>query len=41
MVEDLRILSLADAGELPISRRPTAPAELLERVVAAQSVRAQ
>lgn len=41
MVEDLRTLSLADAGELPISRRPTAPAKLLERVVAAQSVRAQ
>jgi signal transduction histidine kinase len=41
LVEDLRTLSLADAGELPLSRQPTAPGALLERAVAAQSVRAQ
>ena len=41
MVEDLRTLSLADAGELPLSRRPTPPGALLEQAVAAQSVRAQ
>jgi signal transduction histidine kinase len=41
MVEDLRTLSLADAGELPLVRRPTAPADLLARAVAVQAVRAQ
>jgi signal transduction histidine kinase len=41
LVEDLRTLSLADAGELALSRRPTAPGALLERAVASQSVRAQ
>jgi signal transduction histidine kinase len=41
LVEDLRTLSLADAGELTLVRRPTAPAQLLERVAAAQMVRAQ
>ncbi len=30
LVDDLRILSLADAGELPILRQPTSPARLLE-----------
>jgi signal transduction histidine kinase len=32
LVDDLHTLSLADAGELPIERRPTAPCQLLERV---------
>ncbi|HET9222270.1 MAG TPA: HAMP domain-containing protein [Roseiflexaceae bacterium] len=32
LVDDLHTLSLADAGDLPIERRPTAPCQLLERV---------
>jgi len=32
LVEDLRTLSLADAGELKINRQPEAPADLLERL---------
>ncbi len=32
LIEDLRTLSRADAGELPIERRPIAPAKLLEDV---------
>lgn len=39
LIEDLRTLSLADAGELPLLPRPTAPAALLEQV--AQSYRVQ
>jgi two-component system sensor histidine kinase BaeS len=35
LVDDLRTLSLADAGELPLARQPTAPRALLERVAAA------
>lgn len=31
LVEDLRILSLADAGELPLNRRPVDPRALIER----------
>ncbi len=31
LVEDLRVLSLADAGELPLNRRVVDPAALLER----------
>ena len=34
LVDDLRTLSLADAGELTLNRQPTAPGELLERVAA-------
>jgi len=32
LVDDLHTLSLADAGDLPIERRPTAPEQLMERV---------
>jgi signal transduction histidine kinase len=35
LVEDLRLLSLADAGELKLYLEPTSPAELLERVAEA------
>jgi signal transduction histidine kinase len=35
LVEDLRTLSLADSGELPIHLQPVAPKELLERLAAA------
>jgi signal transduction histidine kinase len=35
LVEDLRTLSLADAGELAIYRTPEAPADLLERLAQA------
>jgi signal transduction histidine kinase len=41
LVDDLRTLSLADAGELALNRRPSPPAELLERAVAKQMIRAQ
>jgi signal transduction histidine kinase len=41
LVEDLRTLSLADAGELSLARRPTSPEALLAQAVAAQAVRAQ
>jgi signal transduction histidine kinase len=34
LVDDLRTLSLADAGELPLNRQPTPPHELLERIAA-------
>lgn len=40
LVEDLRTLSLADAGELPLTRQATEPNVLLERVVTAFSHRA-
>lgn len=35
LVEDLRLLSLADSGELRLHLEPTAPTELLERVTTA------
>ena len=41
LIDDLRILSLADAGELPLNRRLVAPLELLERTAAAHQVQAQ
>jgi two-component system sensor histidine kinase BaeS len=40
LVDDLRTLSLAEAGELSLSREATAPQALLERVAAAFSPRA-
>jgi signal transduction histidine kinase len=40
LVDDLRTLSLAEAGELPLTRQATAPRALLERVEAAFSPRA-
>lgn len=40
LVEDLRTLSLADAGELPLNLQPVAPADLLRRTVAAHFVHA-
>lgn len=41
LVEDLRVLSLADAGELRLQRRPVDPAALLERTGLAYIVQAQ
>lgn len=41
LVEDLRTLSLADAGELRLERQPTSAAELLARVAAAYQHQAQ
>ena len=41
LVEDLRILSLADAGELTLTRQLVRPRELLERTAAAHLPRAQ
>jgi two-component system sensor histidine kinase BaeS len=41
LVEDLRTLSLADAGELTLIRRPVPPRELLERTAAAHLPHAQ
>lgn len=41
LVDDLRILSLADAGELPINRRAVDPAALLERTGLAYIVQAE
>jgi two-component system, OmpR family, sensor histidine kinase BaeS len=38
LVDDLRLLSLADTGELPLSLQPTSPSALLERVAARHSV---
>ncbi|HTX91455.1 MAG TPA: ATP-binding protein [Anaerolineales bacterium] len=40
LIEDLRTLSRADAGELPIERQPVAPAKLLEKVQAISKQRA-
>ncbi len=37
LIEDLRTLSLADAGELPLQQRPTDPATLIERTLLAHS----
>ncbi|MFN8485741.1 MAG: ATP-binding protein [Anaerolineae bacterium] len=41
LVEDLRLLSLADAGELPLNRRAVDPRALLERTGLAYMVQAQ
>ena len=41
LVEDLRTLSLADAGELPLVLQLTAPQVILERVAARHAVTAQ
>jgi signal transduction histidine kinase len=41
LVEDLRTLSLAEAGELSLTRRPVAPAALIERAAAAYAPRAR
>ncbi|MBX2997337.1 MAG: HAMP domain-containing histidine kinase [Caldilineaceae bacterium] len=41
LIEDLRILSLADAGELTLNRQQMSPAALLERTAAAYTVKAQ
>jgi signal transduction histidine kinase len=41
LVEDLRVLSLADAGELPLNRRAVDPAALLERAGLAYVVQAE
>ena len=40
LVDDLRTLSLADAGELPLARQPLAPQALLERTTAAYRAQA-
>jgi signal transduction histidine kinase len=41
LVEDLRILSLADSGELSLNRREIAPGALLERVMLAHAPQLQ
>ena len=41
LIDDLRTLSLADAGELPLTRLPLAPQSLLERAAAAYRAQAQ
>ena len=41
LIDDLRTLSLADAGELPLTRRLVAPHELLSRIAEAHQVQAQ
>jgi two-component system sensor histidine kinase BaeS len=41
LVDDLRVLSLADAGELPLSRRAVDPAALIERTGLAYIVQAE
>ena len=41
LIDDLRMLSLADAGELPLQRNVTPPRELLERTAAAHRVKAE
>jgi two-component system, OmpR family, sensor histidine kinase BaeS len=40
LIDDLRLLSLADTGELPLNRRPIAPQQLLERTAAAHQPQA-
>ncbi len=40
LVDDLRLLTLADTGELPLNLQPTSPRALLERVAARHSVAA-
>jgi two-component system sensor histidine kinase BaeS len=41
LIDDLRILSLADAGELPLTPQPVQPRALLEQVAARHAVAAQ
>jgi two-component system sensor histidine kinase BaeS len=41
LVEDLRVLSLADAGELPLNRRAVDPSALLERTSLAYIIQAE
>lgn len=41
LIDDLRMLSLADAGELKLNQRPTSPRELLNQAVAAYLPQAQ
>ena len=41
LVDDLRLLSLADTGELSLTLQPTSPQALLERVAARHSVAAE
>ena len=41
LVDDLRTLSLADAGELPLNRRIVDPAALIERTALAHYIRAE
>lgn len=41
LVEDLRVLSLADAGELPLNRRAVDPMALLERTALAYMMQAE
>lgn len=41
LIDDLRTLSLADAGELPLMKQPVPPQELLERSAAAYQIQAQ
>jgi two-component system sensor histidine kinase BaeS len=41
LVEDLRTLSLADAGELPMQRQPLAPRALLDRLATAYAPQAE
>ncbi|MCB9420439.1 MAG: HAMP domain-containing protein [Ardenticatenaceae bacterium] len=41
LIDDLRTLSLADAGELPLTRRLVAPHELLGRIAEAHQVQTQ
>lgn len=41
LIDDLKTLSLADAGELPLSRQPVSPVDLLKRTAAAHQVTAE
>ena len=41
LIDDLRTLSLADAGELPMRREQVAPSDLLERAAAAHRIQAE
>ena len=41
LIDDLKTLSLADAGELPLTRQPVSPADLLKRTAAAYQVKAE
>lgn len=41
LIDDLRTLSLADAGELPLTKRPSSPRSLLEHVALAHMVQAE
>ena len=41
LVEDLRTLTLSDAGELPLTMHPTPVAELVERTIASYRAQAQ